>query len=105
MKSRWININTKMPILNEIIYYYGSVHGQEARYIGDNKVELLNNTKDCFSEWKPKHPGQVTFNILHIDGVTKIQAKGEVHEGLFTGEYTYKGMCYGATMPLNRIKQ
>lgn len=105
MKTRWININTKIPILNEIIYYKGNEHGQEARYIGDNKVELLNSTKDCFHEWKPKHPGQVTFNILHIDGVTKIQAKGEVHEGLFTGEYTYKGMCYGATMPLNRIKQ
>jgi hypothetical protein len=105
MKTNWININTKLPILNEIIYYKGNIHGQEARYIGDNKVELLNNTKDCFEEWKPKHPGQVTFNILHIDGVTKIQVKGEVHEGLFTAEYTYNGMCYGATMPLNRIKQ
>jgi hypothetical protein len=94
-----------MPILNEIIYYMGSIHGEEARYIGDNKIELSDKTQHLFHEWKPKYPGQVTFNILHIDGVTKIQAKGEVHEGLFTGEYTYKGMCYGATMPLNRIKQ
>lgn len=76
MKTRWISINEKMPILNEIIYYYGSAHGQEARYIGGNKVELLDNTKECFDQWKPKHPGQVTFNILHIDGVTKIQAIG-----------------------------
>jgi hypothetical protein len=105
MKTRWININTKMPILNEIIYYKGNLHGQEAMYTGEDFVQLPNGRVDRFDEWKPKHPGQVTFNILHIDGVTKIQAKGEVHEGLFTGEYTYKGMCYGAAMPLNRIKQ
>lgn len=105
MKSKWISINTKMPILNEIIYYKGNLHGQEARHMGNGYVQLLSGEVDQFDEWKPKHPGQVTFNILHNDGVTKIQAKGEVSEGLFTTEYYHKGMCYGAIIPLNRIKQ
>jgi hypothetical protein len=105
MKTRWININTKMPILNEIIYYRGNLHGEEARYMGNSFVQLLNGEVDQFDEWKPKHPGQVTFNILHIDGVTKIQAKGHVHEGEFRTEYKHEGMTYGATVPLNRIKQ
>jgi hypothetical protein len=105
MKTKWININTKVPIVNEVIYYMGNLGAVEATYTKDDFVQLLNGRIDRFDEWKPKHPGLVTFNILHIDGVTKIQATGEVHEGLFTAEYKHEGMTYVATIPLNRIKQ
>jgi hypothetical protein len=104
MKAKWISINTKMPVLNEIIYYKGNLFGQQARYIGGNKVRLHDDREDLFDEWKPKVQDQATFSILHIDGVTKIEATGEVNDGLFIAEYTYNGMCYGATIPLGRIK-
>jgi hypothetical protein len=103
MKAKWISINTKMPILNEIIYYKGNLHGQEARYIGDNKVELKNNTIDRFDEWKPKRHDYTTFRILHSDEVTRIEATGVVEDGLFTTEYTHDGVEYGAVIPLSRI--
>lgn len=93
-----------MPILNEIIYYNGSPNGQRGRYTGNNFVKLPNGSIDQFAEWKPKIQGKVTFSILHIDGTTRIEADGEVSDGLFTAEYTYKGMTYGATIPLSRIK-
>lgn len=104
MRNKWININTRMPALNELIYYKGNLHGREARFIGDTFVQLSNGDVDEFEEWKPVHKGYVTFSILHTDGVTKIKAKGEVKEGLFTTEYTHEGMTYGAVIPLNRIK-
>jgi hypothetical protein len=104
MKNNWINKNHKMPILNEIIYYKENMHGQEARHMGNGFVQLPNDEVDQFDQWKPKHPGCVTFKILHTDGITKIEAKGEVNDGLFTTEYTHKGMCYGAVIPLSRIK-
>lgn len=104
MKSKWISINNKMPILNEIIYYKGNLHGQEARHMGNGFVQSPNGEVDQFDEWKPKWPGFVTFKIFHIDGVTKIEAKGKVGDGLFTTEYKHQGMCYGATIPLSRIK-
>jgi hypothetical protein len=104
MKNNWIKLNDKMPILNEIIYYKGNLNGQRARYIGHESVQLPDTSKDKFEEWKPKVLGQVTFSILHIDGITRIEAQGEVNDGLFTTEYTYKGMCYGAVIPLSRIK-
>lgn len=105
MKSKWISVNTEVPILNEIIYYKGNLFGQEARYIGDDNVRIIHNENlDRFDEWKPKHAGYVTFNILHNDGVTKIEAKGLVDDGLFTTEYTLDGMDYSAVIPLSRIK-
>lgn len=104
MKTKWISINDKMPILNEIIYYKGNINGQRARHMGNGFVQLPNGEVDQFDEWKPKIPGKITFSILHIDGITRIEADGEVNDGLFTAEYTYQGMCYGATIPLSRIK-
>lgn len=104
MKTRWISINEKMPALNEIIYYKENIYGQRARNIGNGIVKLPNGETDTFLEWKPKVQGQTTFRILHIDGVTEIEASGEVNDGLFIAEYEYKGMTYGATIPLGRIK-
>jgi hypothetical protein len=104
MKNNWIKVKEKMPILNEIIYYKGNLYGQSARYMGDSNVQLPNGEVDRAEEWKPKNKGCVTFKILHIDGVTEIEAKGIVDDGLFTTEYTHKGMCYGATIPLSIIK-
>lgn len=107
MKARWISINERMPALNEIIYYKGNLYGQRARYTGyagSGCVQLPNGETDTFDEWKPKVQGQTTFRILHIDGVTEIEASGEVNDGLFISEYEYKGMTYGATIPLSRIK-
>jgi len=100
MKNNWIKLSEKMPILNEIIYYKGNPHGQRARYTGNESVELPDKSVDEFDEWKPKTPGLVTFRILHIDGVTRIEAQGKVNDGLFVTEYIYKGMTYGATIPL-----
>jgi hypothetical protein len=104
MKTKWISINTKMPILNEIIYYKGNLGGREAIYIGGDNVLLKNGRSDRLDEWVPKHSGLSTFNILHNDGLTNIEAKGIVDDGLFTTEYTHEGMCYGAVIPLSRIK-
>lgn len=100
MKNNWIKLNEKMPILNEIIYYKGNLNGQKARYIGGDSVELPAGRNDRFDEWKPKVLGKVTFGIFHTDGVTRIEAVGEVDDGLFITEYTYQGMTYGATIPL-----
>lgn len=104
MKTKWININEKMPILNEIIHYKGSPNGQRARYIGNGAVKLPSGVIDRVEEWKPKVYGKVTFSILHIDGTTKIEAEGVVDDGMFLTEYNYQGMCYGAVIPLGRIK-
>lgn len=104
MKARWISINERMPVLNEIIYYKGNIYGQRARNIGNGQALLPNGETDVFDEWKPKVHGQTTFRITHIDGVTEIEASGEVNDGLFIAEYEYKGMTYGATIPLGRIK-
>lgn len=100
MKNNWIKLSDKMPVLNEIIYYKGNLHGQQARNMGNGFVQLRNSEIDQFDEWKPKHPGYVTLNIIHVDGTTKIEAKGKLEDGLFTTEYTYQGMTYGATIPL-----
>lgn len=104
MKARWISINEKMPALNEIIYYNGSPNGQRARYIGHSQVKLPSGVIDNFHEWKPKVQGKATFCILHIDGVTTLEAEGVIDDGLFVTEYNYHGMTYGATIPLGRIK-
>jgi hypothetical protein len=100
MKNNWIKLSEKMPIINEIIYYKGNIYGQRARHIGNGKVQLPDGTFDDFDEWKPKALGFVTFRIFHIDGTTKIEAQGVVEDGLFVAEYIYKGMTYGATIPL-----
>lgn len=100
MKNNWIKLNEKQPILNEIIYYKGNPNGQRARNIGNGFVKLPDDTVDSFSEWKPKTHGLVTFRILHIDGTTRIEAQGKVDDGQFITEYNYKGMTYGATIPL-----
>jgi len=104
MKNNWIKLSERMPILNEIIYYKGNLYGQRARYTGNSSVQLPDETVDQFDEWKPKTLGLVTFRILHIDGVTRIEVQGEVNDGNFITEYTYNGMDYSATIPLGRIK-
>lgn len=104
MKARWISINEKMPALNEIIYYKGSPDGQRARNVGSGIVKLPNGETDMFIEWKPKIQGKVTFCILHIDGITTLEAEGVIDDGLFVTEYNYHGMTYVATIPLSRIK-
>jgi hypothetical protein len=105
MKNNWIKLSEKMPILNEIIYYKGSPHGERGRNMGCGYVMLHDDTVDQFDEWKPKILGMVTFAILHIDGVTKIEVNGVVDDGVFISEYTYKGMEYNATIPLGRISK
>jgi len=36
--------------------------------------------------------------VKHVDGVTVVIAKGYVKDGIFYGEYKYKGMFYGVTV-------
>lgn len=103
-KIKWIKTEDKMPELNEIIIYRGNLNGAEGRHMGNGFVELTNQRIDQFDEWKPKNNGFVTMKITHIDGVTKIEAKGEVSNGLFTCEYSHQGMTYGSTIPLTSIK-
>jgi len=43
----------------------------------------------------------ITKTIKHIDGVTKIKAKGIIKDGYFTGEYKFEGMTYGFNIPCN----
>jgi hypothetical protein len=104
-KKKWNNIDQVVPELNEIIIYNGNLNGQEGRHMGNGFVELSNDGIDQFDEWLPKNKGFVTMKILHVDGKTKIEAKGKVtSDGLFTTEYRHKGMSYGATIPIKSIK-
>lgn len=98
--NNWIKIEDKMPLVNEIIYYKGNLRGQEGRHMGEGFIELPDGRYDQFDEWVPKNIGHVTMKIMHIDGKTKIEAKGHVVGGLFTAEYKHQGMIYGATIPL-----
>lgn len=101
---KWNNIQQIIPELNEIIIYVGRIYKQEGRHMGNGFVQLPSGKVDQFDEWLPKNPGFVTIKILHVDGKTKIEAKGKVtSNGLFTTEYKHKGMCYGATIPLKSI--
>lgn len=42
----------------------------------------------------------VTKTVTHVDGITKVKAKGLVKNGVFSGEYKFKGMTYGVTFNL-----
>jgi hypothetical protein len=103
-KKKWNNTDQVTPALNEIVIYNGNLRGQEGRHMGEGFVQLPDGRVDRFDEWLPKTKGYVTIKILHIDGETVIEAKGNVIDGLFTTEYRYKGMTYGATIPLTSIK-
>ena len=37
---------------------------------------------------------------MHVDGKTKVIAKGVIINGEFVGEYKFQGMTYGVTIKL-----
>jgi hypothetical protein len=42
--------------------------------------------------------------IKHVeDGKTDVIAKGRYIDGMFVGEYKYKGMTYGVNIPCDQI--
>lgn len=38
--------------------------------------------------------------ITHVDGKTKVKAKGIIINGEFVGEYKFQGMTYGVTIKI-----
>lgn len=38
--------------------------------------------------------------VKHVDGKTEVLATGHIINGEFVGEYKFKGMTYGITLPV-----
>lgn len=99
MKKNWINVDEKMPAINEMIIYKGNLTGAEGRHMGSGFVELTNGRIDQFDEWRPVHLGYVTMKVQHPEKRQKVEVKGKIVNNEFVGEF-WDGITFGVTVPL-----
>lgn len=97
--SKMKNTETELPLLNEIIFYKGNLHESKGVYKGNNRVLLENGESDLFEEWRPVEPLFRHVEHLHSEDGHRVIARGLIKDGEFIGEYTYKGMTWGITIP------
>lgn len=99
MNINWINIDDKMPAVNELIIYNGNLYPRKGRHMGNGFIELSSGGVDQFDEWKPLYAGFVTMKVQHPEKRMKVEVKGRIVDNCFVGEFK-DGITYGVNVPL-----
>ena len=88
---------TQEPLHNELIMCkpFGKV-----KYLGHGLIEIQNKKIEKLEgPWKPLKKWKHVFQVLHHDGIARIEAEGKVVNDEIKIEYKFRGMHYCRVQP------